>query len=170
MRSNFLIFGALLILISSNVFGQTGGSFAITQSVIASGGEQNSMRGAFSLDGTTGQSVAGNAIGNSPFAVTSGFWNFTTVAPTAANVNIGGRVITANGNGIRNVVVILTNPNGTIRSTQTGTFGDFKFENIEVGNIYIISVSARRYGFGQPTIVRSVQEEITDLEFIANDH
>jgi Carboxypeptidase regulatory-like domain len=169
MKSNFLIFSALLILISSNVFGQTGGTFAITQSVIAAGGGQNSSGGVFSVDGTTGQTIAGNALRNSPFAVTSGFWNFTATAPTAANVGIGGQVKTANGNGIRNVIVMLTNPNGTIRSTQTGTFGYFKFENVEVGGTYVISVSAKRYGFTQPTIVRSVQEEISDLEFIAND-
>ncbi len=167
MRIKSLIFGGLLLLISVNVFGQAGGNFAITQSAIASGG-QNSAGGAFSLDGTIGQSVAGNALSGNPFAVTSGFWNFTVAAPTAANVNVGGRVITANGSGIRNVIVILTAPNGTIRSTQTATFGYFNFENVEVGGTYIVSVSSRRYGFGQPTIIRSVQEEIADLEFVAN--
>jgi Carboxypeptidase regulatory-like domain len=169
MRIKYLIFSALLILTSTNAFGQTGGSFAITQAVIASGGGQNSTGGNFALDGTAGQPVAGNAISNAPFAMTSGFWNFTATAPTAANVGISGRVITANGNGIRNVVVILTEPNGTIRSIQTGTFGYFKFENVEIGGTYIISVYSKRYGFGQPTRILSVQEEIADLEFIAND-
>jgi hypothetical protein len=160
---------ATLFFLSANIAAQTGGTFAITQSVVASGGGQNSTGGAFSLDGTTGQAAAGNAIGNAPFAVTSGFWNFTAMAPTAANVGIGGRVITANGGGIRNVVVILTNPNGTIRTTQTGTFGYFKFEDVEVGGTYAISVYSKRYGFGQPTRILSVQEEIADLEFVAND-
>jgi hypothetical protein len=148
---------ATLFFLSANIAAQTGGTFAITQSVVASGGGQNSTGGAFSLDGTTGQAAAGNAIGNAPFAVTSGFWNFTAMAPTA------------NGGGIRNVVVILTNPNGTIRTTQTGTFGYFKFEDVEVGGTYAISVYSKRYGFGQPTRILSVQEEIADLEFVAND-
>ena len=158
-----------LIFLTANISAQSGGTFSITQSVIASGGGQNSSGGVFSLDGTTGQAAAGNAVGNAPFAVTSGFWNFTTAAPTAANVGISGRVITANGSGIRNVVVILTAPNGTIRSAQTGTFGYFKFEDNEVGGIYVISVYSKRYGFAQPTRILSVQEEIADLEFVAND-
>jgi Carboxypeptidase regulatory-like domain len=169
MKNKRIIIAFLsLIFLTANIPAQTGGTFAITQSVVAGGG-QNSSGGTFSLDGTTGQSVAGNAISNAPFAVTSGFWNFTATAPTAANVNIGGRVITANGSGIRNVVVILNAPNGSIRFAQTGTFGNFKFEDVEVGGTYVISVSSKRYTFAQPTIVRSVQEEIADLEFVAND-
>ena len=169
MKNKQIIFAfSTLIFLTANISAQTGGTFAITQSVIAGGGGQNSSGGTFAVDGTTGQAVAGNAVGNAPFVVTSGFWNFTVMAPTAANVGISGRVITANGSGIRNVIVILTNPNGTLRSTQTGTFGYFKFEDVEVGGTYIISVSSKRYTFGQPTIVRSVQEEIADLEFVAN--
>ena len=170
MKNKRIIFVfSTIIFLTANISAQTGGTFAITQSVIAGGGGQNSAGGVFSVDGTIGQTVAGNAVRNSPFAVTSGFWNFTAMAPTAANVNLGGQVRTVNGNGIRNVVVVITNPNGTIRTTQTGTFGYFKFENVEVGGTYIISVSAKRYTFAQPTIVRSVQEEIADLEFVAND-
>jgi Carboxypeptidase regulatory-like domain len=168
-NQKFIIASLTLIFLTANISAQTGGTFAITQSVVAGGGGQNSTGGAFSVDGTTGQSAAGNAVGNTPFAVTSGFWNFTAMAPTAANVGIGGRVITANGNGIRNVVVILTAPNGTSRTIQTGTFGYFKFEEVEVGGTYIISVYSKRYGFSQPTRILSVQEEIADLEFVAND-
>lgn len=163
-----LIVCVTLIFLTANAFGQSGGNFVVTQSVIASGGGQNSAGGAFSVDGTIGQPLAGNAVSNSPFAVTSGFWNFT-LAPTAANVGISGQVRTANGNGIRNVIVMLVPPSGIIRVTQTGSFGYFKFENIEVGGTYIISVSAKRYAFGQPTVIRTVQEDITDLEFVAND-
>lgn len=157
-----------LFFLSANIPAQTGGSFTITQSVIAAGGE-NSTGGVFSLDGTAGQTVAGNAVGNSPFAVTSGFWSFTSAAPTAANVSISGRVMTAGGSGVRNAAVTLIGPNGTIRSTQTGAFGFFKFENVEVGGTYFISVSGKRYAFNQPTIVRTVQEDVSDLEFVAND-
>ncbi len=53
------------------------------------------------------------------------------LAPTAANVQIGGRVMTANGRGIRNVLVTLTNANGTSRTVITGNFGYYRFAEIE---------------------------------------
>ena len=154
-----------LFVISANA--QIGGGFTITQSAIASGG-QNAAGGAFSLDGTIGQSVAGNALSGSPFAVTSGFWNFSPLAPTAASVSIGGRVRTADGRGIRNVFVRLTAPSGETRSALTTPFGYYRFNEISVGETYIISVSAKRFTFRQPTIVRAVFEEVSDLDFVAD--
>ena len=157
-----------LIFLTTAVSAQTGGSFLITQSVVAAGGGQNSSGGTFSLDGTTGQSVAGNALTGVPFAVTSGFWNFTPFAPTAAQVIISGRVRTADGRGIRNVLVSLTAPDGTTRTVQTSTFGYYRFNNIPVGATYIVSVSAKKFTFSQPTVVLSVSEEIGELDFVAD--
>ena len=168
MNNKLLIFSVILILFGGNAFAQSGGTFAITQSAIASGGGQNSAGGAFSLDGTIGQSLAGNALSGNPFAVTSGFWNFTPAAPSAANVNVGGRIITANGNGIRNVSVILTAPDGTRRSAFSANFGYYRFENVPVGETYIISVAAKKYTFSQPSVIYSVFEEVADLDFIAD--
>jgi len=158
---------SILIFLTANGVAQTGGNFAVTQSVIASGGGQNTSGGGFSTDGTLGQPLAGESSAGGIFGLRGGFWT-SDVAPTAANVSVSGRVRTANGGGIRNVIVILTGANGVIRTAQTGTFGYFKFENVEVGATYIISVSAKRYSFSQPTIIRTIQEEIADLEFIAD--
>ena len=155
-------------MFAANAFGQTGGGYEITQSVVASGGGQTTG-GTFSLDGTIGQPLAGGALNSSPFSITSGFWNFSPSAPTAAMVAVSGRVRTAQGSGIRNVIVTLTGTNGALRTVQSGTFGYFKFENVEVGDTYLISVVSKRYEFSQPTQIRSVQEEIADLEFVAND-
>lgn len=168
MMSKFLIFIALLFLFAAGVFGQNGGIYEITEAVVASGGGQNSAGGVFSLDSTTGQSLAGNALNHAPFAVTSGFWNFTALAPSAASVTLGGRVRTASGSGIRNVWVLLTSPSGETRSTFTGTFGSYRFEGVLVGGTYIVSVTSKKYTFNQPSIVRSVLEEISDLDFVAD--
>lgn len=66
--------------------------YTLEQSVIAGGG-QNSAGGTFALDGTIGQSAAGNALSGSPFAVTSGFWTFTSAVPEALGfeADIAGR-------------------------------------------------------------------------------
>jgi hypothetical protein len=157
-----------LLFLAANAFGQTGGNFSVTQSVIASGGGQNSSGGVFSVDATIGQSLAGANSAGGIFGLRGGFWT-SGIAPSAARVSVGGRVRTANGSGIRNVIVTLIEPNGAIRTAQTGTFGYFKFDGVEVSGTYIISVSAKRYAFSQPTIIRTVQEDISDLEFVADD-
>ncbi len=97
----------------------------------------------------------------SPFAVVNGF------APTVASVAISGRVITANGSGIRGVNVSLTNSNGEVFRAVTGTFGYYRFENLPVGEIYILSISAKRYSFANRTRVINLNDELTDADFIA---
>lgn len=169
MNKKFLIFSASLLLFTTAAFGQAGGTFEITQSVVASGGGQDSAGGTFSVDGTIGQSLAGDALNGSPFSVTSGFWNFTPLAPTAAFVGVGGRVLTANGNGIINVRITMTDQNGTVRTTQTSIGGNYKFDDVEVGETYIISVSARRFTFSQPIQVVAVFDNIGNIDFIADN-
>lgn len=168
MRNQKIIIATFaVIFLAANAEPQTGGDFTITQSVIAGGG-QNSAGGSFALDGTIGQSIAGNASTGSPFAITSGFWNFTPLAPTAASVNVGGRVRTATGRGIQNAIITLSLQNGSMRSARSSTFGYFRFGDVMVGETYILNISTKRYTFSQPTIVISVLDEISDLEFVAD--
>lgn len=87
--------------------------------------------------------------------------------PSAANVSISGRVSTANGNGIRNVVITLTKPNGEILSTRTSSFGYFRFDEIPIGETYIISVASKRFTFNPSSQILMVSEELSDLNFIA---
>ena len=169
LSKSFIFFAVLSVLsFGSIVRAQTGGDFAITQSVIAGGG-QNSSGGDFSLDGTIGQSLAGNALNNSPFAVTSGFWNFSPLLPTAATVSVGGRVMTTSGRGIRNVLIVMTGMDGAIRTATSTTFGYYQFTEIAAGETYIFTARGKRFSFTEPTRVVSVLEDITDLNFIATD-
>ena len=168
MRNKFLIFSVLLIWFSLNAFGQSGGGFEIKQSVIAGGGGQGSAGGAFSLDGTVGQAVAGDAVNGPPFAVTSGFWNFTPSAPTAATVSVAGQVRTANGAGIRNAVITLTALDGSTQIARSGSFGYYRFDEVLAGETYIVSISSKRFRFATPTIVIAVLDEIAGLDFVAD--
>ncbi len=171
MKSNTtkIIATAILMIAGSlNVTAQSGGSFAITQSIIASGGGQNAAGGTFSLDGTIGQAAAGVVLRGSTYAVTSGFWNFTPSAPTAASVAVSGRVRTATGSGIRNAVLTLTAPNGSIHTARSGSFGYYRFFNVPAGETYIIRLTAKRFAFAHSSIVISVLDEITGLDFTAD--
>jgi hypothetical protein len=164
---NIIAAGLALLLLAASVSAQSGGVFAITQSVISAGGPQITG-GASVLDSTTGQSTGGFNTAGGAFAVRGGFWT-PVFAPTAAAVSVGGRVRTAQGAGIRNAVVTLTAPDGASRSTRTGAFGYFRFENVPVGETYVIGVTSRRYEFAQPTTIRAILDAFDDLEFIAND-
>ena len=85
--------------------------------------------------------------------------------PTAAMVGISGRVITAQGNGIRNAFVMLTDSSGNMRAVKSSSFGYYSFNDIEVGHTYIISVASKRFQFA--TQIISLSGEMTNVDFIA---
>lgn len=91
----------------------------------------------------------------------------TNFIPTAAEVSVGGRVLTANGNGIRNVVVSITDPAGNTRTAVTGAFGYYSFADVPVGQTYIMSVSSKRYEFLEPTRAITVVDALDNVNFIA---
>jgi hypothetical protein len=145
-------------------FAQTGGNFTITQSVVAGGGNSAAVSG-FALEATSGQAAAGNALNGTPFDLTSGFWN-ALVAPTAATVSVGGRVLSFEGRFIPSVRVLLTNQNGETRTAISNQFGYYCFDEVTVGETYVLTVTHKRHQFA-PQIL-TVIEEINDLNFTAN--
>jgi Carboxypeptidase regulatory-like domain len=157
----------LLAMLSLSAMAQTGGSYDLSHAVIASGGGSNSSGATLSIDGTAGQPIAGTFSASGNFSLRGGFWAFNALAPTAAMVSVSGRVLTTNGQGIRNVTIKLTGANGVIRSATTTSFGYFRFEEIEVGQTYILEVTSKKFIFANPTRILSVQEQITNADFIA---
>jgi hypothetical protein len=91
------------------------------------------------------------------------------LAPTAAAVTVSGKVQTAGGSGIRNVVVTLTDSSGNTRTALTTSFGNFRFEGVAAGEIYVIGVVSKKYTFDQPTQILSVSEDVTGLLFTAQE-
>lgn len=88
------------------------------------------------------------------------------LAPTAANIEIGGRV-SASGYGLSGAQVVLTDQNGQTRIVRTNNFGNFRFADVPAGATYVISVTAKRFSF-EPQIV-SPFDHVTDLTFAANE-
>ncbi len=158
-------FVGLILAFSLSVFAQSGGSFQIEKSAVAAGNGTNSG-GSFSLDSTAGQMLAGGQMQSSRFSVQSGFWTFN-FAPTAAGVSIGGRVTTLGGQGIQNVRVTLTGSNGETQTSLTGSFGYYRFNDIPVGETYLLTVFSRRFIFDNSTQIVSVNEELNNLDFTA---
>ncbi len=91
---------------------------------------------------------------------------FEVQAPTAATATIGGRVTAGGRRGVSGAVVRLTDQNGVIRTAPTDLRGYFRFEDVAVGETYVLSVFSKQYQF-TPQII-SVNENITDLNFTAH--
>ncbi len=90
------------------------------------------------------------------------------LGPTAAGASISGRVFTANGNGIRNAIVTIDGGNLTSpQYVRTGAFGYFTFEDLQVGETYILTINSKRYVFANPTRVVSLTDDIVDFDFVA---
>ncbi|MGB5013911.1 MAG: hypothetical protein WBO68_07745 [Pyrinomonadaceae bacterium] len=89
--------------------------------------------------------------------------------PTSANVSVSGRISSAAGNGIKNVIVTLVSPNGSVLTSRTSTFGYFRFDEIAVGETYVISVNSKRYTFDPSSQILSVNEELTNIDFVAQE-
>jgi hypothetical protein len=88
--------------------------------------------------------------------------------PTASNVSVGGRVLTDEGAGISRVSVTLTNGAGVSRSVTTNTFGYYNFDAVASGETYIIEVNNKKYLFTNSPRVVSVQNNLTDVDFVAS--
>jgi hypothetical protein len=58
----------------------------------------------------------------------------------------------------------MTDANGVVRTTTTSTFGYYRFDNVAVGETYVMGVSSRNYRF-TPRVVQVV-DNMTDVDFI----
>jgi hypothetical protein len=90
---------------------------------------------------------------------------FVNAAPTAAKVEVTGRVVTAEGFGIRNASVVLTTTAGSRRSVVTNAFGYYRFTDIEVGSTYLLRAQSKGYGFSPRVLL--VDDSLADINFTA---
>lgn len=91
----------------------------------------------------------------------------TQVAPTAAAVSVAGRIFTPDGRALKNARLILTDSRGNARTALSTSFGYFRFDELEVGEIYILSVSSKVYTF-ESQIVQPF-EETTEINLFAQE-
>lgn len=111
-------------------------------------------------NGDNDRYVCGTTNSLSPFAL-------AFLGPTAAAASVSGRVTTAGGNGIRNANIALIGADGVARRAVTSSFGHFRFDDIPTGENYVIRIASKRYVFAQPTRVIAVNDELADVDFVA---
>lgn len=101
-----------------------------------------------------------NTMNISTKPATGQIYTFSPTA-TASSSSISGKVLTNEGRGLVNAIVILTDSQGAIRTARTTSFGSFRFNELESGQTYIIGVKSKQYSFVPQAV--SVFNDISDL-------
>lgn len=87
--------------------------------------------------------------------------------PTSANASIAGEVRSSDGAPIANALVTVVNAeNGQTKSARSNSLGRFMVEDLEVNNLYVVSVQHRRWRFNDGPISFSLTNDVTGLAFI----
>lgn len=90
-------------------------------------------------------------------------------APTAAPVSVSGRVVSSSGRGISNTYVSVVNLNtGETKTAVTNMFGNYKVMDLNIGDLYTISVMSKRYTFNEPVRTFQIEADLTSMDFVAN--
>ena len=90
------------------------------------------------------------------------------LAPTAANAGITGRVTTANGRAIRNVMLRINGGNlSETKFARTNPFGYYRFQDLQVGQTYVINVASKRYTFANPMRLITLNENLDSEDFVS---
>ena len=91
--------------------------------------------------------------------------SITFVAPTAAGLEVSGRVTLPDGRGLADSVVSMTDSSGAVLTSRTNSFGYFSFADVPGGQTYVFAASSRRYQFAPQAVF--VSEDITNLNLSA---
>ncbi|MBK7393710.1 MAG: carboxypeptidase regulatory-like domain-containing protein [Chloracidobacterium sp.] len=99
----------------------------------------------------------------------AGGWGLEFLAPTAADVSIGGRVLTAGGRGIRGAFVTVTG-NSLVSpiNVTTGVNGRYTVPGLTAGETYVVTVRSRRFFFDQPSRVITLNDNVADADFVGS--
>ena len=95
------------------------------------------------------------------------FVNLVT-GPTAGYAYISGRVTDAYGRPISRALISAARiSNGEIRYVYTNSFGYYRFEELQAGESYVMTVRAARYRFDPASVAIGLTEDVSDLNFNA---
>ncbi len=132
-------------------------------------------------------SIFANWFHNSPNTYSASHWYWTwTIPPNPPNgtwkfratfnsnlyeqeftvdsyASVSGQVVDSTGRGLRNAVVSISNSQNIVGSVPTSSLGYFNFRDVQVGSVYEIRVTSRRYRFDPLQVV--VNDNVTNVQF-----
>ncbi len=142
-----------------NRFGWTGDSGGYLTTVArmpaAAAGQNIQLRWRFGADNNS--------------APVGGGWNVDSIqfsgsfacSPVPLASSVAGRVTAFDELGLRNAGVIMTDVNGRVFATRTGSRGAFSFTNVAQGS-YVISVRSKRFSYGPVNV--AVKGNVSGIE------
>lgn len=91
-------------------------------------------------------------------------------APTAAEASISGSVLDPFGNGLSRTTVTITNgTTGESKTAVTNAFGFYSVDGLDIGTLYTVSASHRRYTFVESMFSFMLNDNVAGLTFVAVD-
>jgi hypothetical protein len=156
-------------LAASVAAGQEQPSYAMPHYVIAAGGTK-ATNGSIVLEGTIGQALAGTTSIGGPFGLHGGFWYADSAGTTAATASITGfvRYPVSQVRIRRGVRISLTDTfTGQIRTVAVGKAGRYRFDDVEVGRVYVLRAEGRGVTFQPDSLVINFLDSMADVDFTA---
>lgn len=92
-----------------------------------------------------------------------------SLRPTAADVSVSGRVLTADGRAVSGARITITNA-GTGRTyiAMTNPFGYYTIENLDSEAFYVATIAKKGTKFVEDSKSFSLTDNLADLDFVAN--
>ena len=87
------------------------------------------------------------------------------LAPTAGSASVSGQITTPDGQPLASVTVRLSGDGS--RKTITDRNGSYRFENVSIGNLYLVTPSRVNYSFNPDNRSFSLSGNKTDAAFAA---
>ncbi|CAN5205883.1 hypothetical protein BH20ACI2_BH20ACI2_20270 [soil metagenome] len=151
--------GRLTILIDSGTaFSSSGMQLLQVTFDVAATATTGETRISFAGDG----SVADAMTNELPASYTDAF--ITINGLESGGVGISGRVLTPDGNGVRNARITIYGPDGYLRTVATSTLGYYSFDGVPAGRTYRIGVNSKQYRFESRTVETSA--DLAGLDFV----
>ena len=120
----------------------------------------------FSNNPITRQVIGGAPLAVRPTTFAPGGGVLVT-APTAASVEVSGRVKNTSGKGVSGATVTLTDAEGNPHSAKTDLRGRYVIAGVQAGRIYIVNVAAKFYNFAPQTI--TIVDALADFDLIMQE-
>ncbi|MEP6900811.1 MAG: carboxypeptidase-like regulatory domain-containing protein, partial [Actinomycetota bacterium] len=93
---------------------------------------------------------------------------FVNAVTTAASVSISGSITDELGQAVpRTSVTILNTTTGETQRASSNSFGKYRFDNLVVGDFYIITVANKKYVFSPDTQSFVLNDAVENLNFTA---
>ena len=91
------------------------------------------------------------------------------VPSTAQVVSVSGRITTPSGLGINKVYVNMSDANGNVMNAISSSFGYYRFDNVLLGETYVISVVSKRYTFPISSRTLTITGELVNVDFVSEE-